>query len=122
MKQKFINISLSDKMGKNQLISVVFMVFVLIVLRLRQVNAVCCPSPYTISHACTGVPREEEGWFWSECVSKICLDGHPVYGSHCSIGPCNIFGCDCDYGCTDPKFSLEDARRFFAERYNTILY
>lgn len=113
----------SDKMAKYWLMNSIFITFVIIILELHQVNAVCCPGPHAISHSCAGIPREEEGfWFWSECISKICLDGHPVYGSHCSVGPCNIFGCDCEYGCTDPKFSLEDAQRFFAERYNTMLY
>ncbi|XP_023166900.2 protein Diedel-like [Drosophila hydei] len=33
------------------------------------------------------------------CTITICADGRAKQGSYCGRGPCNIFGCNCDYGC-----------------------
>lgn len=34
------------------------------------------------------------------CEISICGDGRPPStGTYCGRGPCNIFGCNCDFGC-----------------------
>ena len=33
---------------------------------------------------------------------SFCLDGTIRVGSYCSVGKCNVFGCNCDGGCIQP--------------------
>jgi len=38
-------------------------------------------------------------------VATICLDGRELTTSYCGVGPCNIFGCNCDGGCRQADWS-----------------
>lgn len=36
------------------------------------------------------------------CSITVCGDGEALTeGTYCGIGPCNIFSCNCDYGCRE---------------------
>lgn len=35
----------------------------------------------------------------TRCHVDVCGDGKKVAGTYCGVGPCNIFGCNCDGGC-----------------------
>lgn len=43
---------------------------------------------------CKGLYSNQDPWW--------CLDGTLRVGSYCSVGKCNVFGCDCDGGCIQP--------------------
>lgn len=42
------------------------------------------------------------------CVTSVCGNGSPPGSYFCGIGDCNIFGCNCDFGCIqgDPRESV----------------
>lgn len=46
------------------------------------------------------------------CVIELCGDGLPPTGWFCGVGDCNMFGCNCDYGCIPG-----DAKQIFSKRY-----
>uniref|UniRef100_A0A161C724 Protein Diedel-like n=1 Tax=Mocis latipes granulovirus TaxID=2072024 RepID=A0A161C724_9BBAC len=58
--------------------------------------------PYTV-HNSTSVGGENK---W--CKAKICNNGLTNRGFFCGVGDCNIFGCNCDYGCIegDPVYNF----------------
>lgn len=72
---------------------------------MSSVHAVCC---YTtkIEFVITN-PRKKCSDYGAKksygdlvCETSICGDGKPLKkGVYCGIGPCNIFGCNCDGGC-----------------------
>lgn len=47
------------------------------------------------------------------CEIRVCGDGYPFTGAHCSIGYCNVFGCNCEAGCI-PGDAVESFRKRFS--------
>ncbi|XP_017853732.1 protein Diedel-like [Drosophila busckii] len=46
------------------------------------------------------------------CSIKICANGMDVKGTYCGKESCNMFGCNCDYGCMEGNWE-----HTFKERY-----
>lgn len=74
------------------------------------VGAVCCGRPTTIRHTCDSNGN-------GVCESRICKDAILVSSSdiYCGYGSCNIFGCNCDFGCRTNRFDTwDEAKILFA--------
>lgn len=90
-----------------------------IVLSVCYAQAVCCYLTYFqfINHdrnrTCRSYDAVIAGYDNSRCFIYLCGDGFtPGEGVFCGKGPCNMFGCDCDYGCVEG-----DARANFKARF-----
>ncbi|KAH8284114.1 hypothetical protein KR054_010520 [Drosophila jambulina] len=66
----------------------------------RDAHAECCITVddlvFTVDR---GTCSSVGGYGGSTCEVRICADGVAQVGSFCGRGPCNMFGCNCDYGC-----------------------
>lgn len=90
-----------------------------------HVHSECCPTQMAIfvakyPHNCSKLGYPVAWWKYCEkdssipiiniCHADICGDGKTVTtGTFCGLGPCNIFGCNCDYGCVpgDPRINFK---------------
>lgn len=59
---------------------------------INQSAAECCNTKISLYPNCKTIHG---------CFAYICPDGTPLSSldNFCGIGPCNIFGCNCDGGC-----------------------
>lgn len=78
----------------------ILVVLMMAVLFINEINSECCTSSVIIKHPCKGIPHER-GYFHSICRSFLCYDGSikAKRDQYCGVGPCNMFGCNCDGGC-----------------------
>lgn len=91
--------------------SSVFKVLVLAVLlglftNVSQTNAECCRDKISLVPNCQSVHG---------CFAFICADGTPLrnFDNFCGVGPCNLFGCDCEGGCRQNSkgYDEQEARK-----------
>lgn len=98
-----------------------FICIVVIVLELCYVNAGCCRNRISVAHPCGTFATERRQKIKANklrCSSLICLDGHIVGAFFCSLGDCDITGCNCDEPCiTNERGSWKDAKKLFSDFY-----
>lgn len=92
-----------------------FIVPMVLIAILHQVNAECCGKKLTVVHRCFG--RRDV------CRSDICYDGTILKGGYCSVGSCNGYGCDCEGGCrrNSKGFQMGEAKKLFERRYGVFV-
>lgn len=93
---------------------VCFGIFVFALIYLYGIDAVCCPKKPIrfVNNAWPGKKCADFNGFKlilnnhcgidyrQLCGISICGHGRPPgEGTYCGIGSCNMFGCNCDYGC-----------------------
>lgn len=86
-------------MAQLKTMSLVYVVAIVMILTIRQVQSECCPSVQLPSGR--GL--------------LICYDGRPIVGWYCGVGPCNMFGCNCEGGCRNNSkgYDYEEAIRLY---------
>lgn len=86
-----------------------YLVLVVIMLHAYDVRSDCCHDIFQIvfavedfqnSTSCSKYDAEEENYQAGTCkIKKACADGKTLEGFFCGVGTCNVWGCNCDYGC-----------------------
>lgn len=51
------------------------------------------------------------------CLIEVCGNGAPPENYFCGVGDCNIFGCNCDFGCI-PGDRIEN----FSHKYDKDIF
>lgn len=94
----------------------IFVVFLCISTIINHSHAECCDSGISVTYYC----KDEDDF---RCTDQICADGSILVGSYCGVGPCNMFGCNCDGGCLKNAhgFDPDDAKRLFELKYYTVI-
>lgn len=57
----------------------------------------------------------------NDCLIEACGDGKAVVGTFCGVGKCNIFGCNCDFGCI-PGNARENLQQIHGGRVIRVHY
>nr|WDQ26743.1 venom peptide [Acharia stimulea] len=54
------------------------------------------------------------------CRNRVCGDGRRVTeGIFCGVGPCNIFGCNCDDGCRGSN-ATEEFKKIYGDHVKEV--
>lgn len=85
-------------------------VLLLLITNVNRTNAECCFFPTMVRDMCL------------KSMVQICADGTSLLDfrdSYCGVGPCNLFGCDCDGGCRQNSkgYDEEEAKRLYLENF-----
>ncbi|KAH8232192.1 hypothetical protein KR032_001688, partial [Drosophila birchii] len=87
-----------------------------------SVNGECCDSrlhlSFSIKHGLCGMVGALGKP--DRCSIIICADGHPSVGTFCGQGSCNVFGCNCDYGCLRGNWGESFLERYSKYRIHLI--
>ena len=106
-------------MRQRQTISLVFICIFVMSIAFRCVDGLCCRNRFSVLHPCGTFATERRTAIKSKCSSLLCMDGHIIGAMFCSIGDCDITGCNCDATCvTNKKGSWKEAKRLFSEFYD----
>lgn len=55
----------------------------------------------------------------NRCKASVCGNGRHMGGTYCGVGPCNIFGCNCDGGCIRGN-AVEEFRRKYNDKVHGV--
>lgn len=92
----------------------IFILFVSSCFIISGVLSECCPKkPVTCKEPakdndCQIFIEDQFNFFRRGRVIRVCEDFKEYPGrGHCGKGKCNLFGCNCDGGCIEPKESYK---------------
>lgn len=85
-----------------------FLISLIIIGCVRRIHAECCYHEWVAffiknnsAHQCSdyGAVYNSDCGITSLCQIGVCGDGAVGPNWFCGVGDCNVFGCNCDFGC-----------------------